>query len=359
MRIVCPGCKAAYQIPEELLPQRRVVTFKCKKCDCQIRFDRPQMREKGLSPIPSDDTSSQTERRSIQAPAEHDPAKVQALKSKIRMCLMGFIPPVAHVIAKAQKVMADPYAGLRELAEVIETDQGITTNALRVANSAYYGLSGKVTSIDHASVLLGNKILGEIVTMAGARGFLGESLRGYGLDSGALWRHSLAVAVGSKLLAVKKCPEFEQDAFVAGLLHDAGMIMLDPHIFEKKGAFDEIVSKGSHTFLQAERMVLGTDHSEVGAEMFGEWGLPQTLMKSVATHHRPVSSGGAVGYVVHLADIMARRCGYGIGPDDMLYTPDDKAMEFLGLEEAELNGLQSEISESVGKIMSEVLEEPV
>jgi len=93
--------------------------------------------------------------------------------------------------------------------------------------------------------------------------------------------------------------------------------------------------------------------------MFGGWGLPRTLMKSVATHHRPVSSGGAVGYVVHLADIMARRCGYGIGADDMLYTPDDKAMEFLGLEEAELTGLQSEISESVGKIMSEVLEEPV
>jgi len=359
MRIICPGCKATYHIPQELLPQQKRITFKCKKCDCQIKFARPQVKEEGISPIPSDDKASQTEKRTIQVPTEHDPVKVQALKSKIRMCLMGFIPPVAQVIAKARKVMADPYSDLRDLAEVIETDQGITTNALRVANSAYYGLSGKVTSINHASVLLGNKILGEIVTMAGARGFLGESLKGYGLDSGVLWRHSLAVAVGSKLLAARKCPGLEQDAFVAGLLHDAGMIMLDPYIFEKKGAFDEIVSDGSYTFLQAERMVLGTDHPEVGAEIFGEWGLPRTLMKSVANHHRPVLSGGPLGYVVHLADIMARRCGYGIGVDDMLYTADNKAMEFVGLEEEELTVLQSEIGESVERIMSGVLEEPV
>jgi len=359
MRIVCPGCKSTYQIPEELLPQGKTVAFKCKKCNCQIRFARPQEKEKGTSPMVPGDNVSAPRDRSVQAPAEHDPAKVRALTSKIRMCLMGFIPPVAQVIAKAQMVMSNPFSGLRELAEVIETDQGITTNALRVANSAYYGLSGKVTSINHASVLLGNKILGEIITMAGARGFLGENLRGYGLDSGILWRHSLAVAVGSKLLAAKKCPELAEDAFSAGILHDAGMIMLDPYIFERKAAFDEIIGDGSHTLLQAEKTILGINHAEVCAEMFGEWGLPRTLMKSVATHHRPASSGDALGYVVHLADIMARRCGYGIGVDDMLYAADKKAIEFLDIDEEEVTLLQRKIGESVENIMSEVLEDPI
>lgn len=356
MKVICPECQATYHIPHELLPKDETIAFTCETCRCQIQIARPLAGETRPFESSSEDELTQPEKGHVREAAAHDPEKVRALKSKIRMYLMGFIPPIAQVIAKARMVMANPYSDLRDLVEVIETDQGITTNALRVANSAYYGLAGKVTSISHAAVLLGNKILGEIITMAGARGLLGEKLKGYGLDSGVLWRHSLAVAVGSKLLAAKKCSDLVQDAFVAGLLHDAGMIMLDPHIFEKKRAFDEIVSDGLHTFLQAERMVLGTDHPEVCAEMFGEWGIPRALLEPVANHHHPTISAGALGYVVHVADIMAKRSGYGTGIDDALYSMDGKALEFLGLQEEELAACQSEIGESVEMITAELLE---
>ena len=353
MKIVCPDCNATYHIPQEFLPKCETIEFKCEQCSHQIQIARPPMNEKAS---PSDDKGPQPVKRDVERPVEHDARKVRALKRKIRMYLMGFVPPIAQVIAKAQMVMANPYSGVRELAEVIETDQGITAHALRVANSAYYGLAGKVTSINHAAVLLGNRTLGEIITMAAARGLLGERLKGYGLDSEVLWRHSLAVAVGSRLLAAKKCPDLAQDAFVVGILHDAGMIMLDPHIFEMKGPFDELISDGSHTFLQAERMVLGTDHPEVCAEMFEDWGLPSALLKPLANHHRPTSSGGPLGNVVHVADIMARRCGYGMGVDDMLYTIDNKAVAFLGLQEEELAAYQSEMGESVETIAADSLE---
>jgi HD-like signal output (HDOD) protein len=352
MRIVCPHCRNAYNVPDELLPDRESIIFNCRKCGGQIRFTRPSTGAGRSGPISSGKDVTPREETHVQVPAEQDPAKVRALKSKIRMCLMGFIPPVAHVIAKAQRVMADPLSGLKDLVQVIETDQGITSNALRLANSAYYGLSGRVSSISHASVLLGNKIIGEIIATAGARGLLGENLRGYGLQSGTLWRHSLAVAVGSKLLAARKSPGLKQDAFVAGLLHDAGMIMLDPHIFERKEQFDEVMAGGQKTFLQAERMVLGLDHCEVGAEMFGEWGLPRILLNPVANHHRPVPCGGVLGYVVHLADIMARNCGCGTGVDDALHMPDSKALAHLNLDEESLTALYPEINESVEKMTS-------
>jgi len=354
MRIICQVCKSTYNIRPESLPHRKIIAVRCKKCGNLIRFVRPLENGADAVPAPSNHRVSTVEKGPPPAASKHDPAKVRALKRKIRMCLMGFIPPIAHVVTKAHMVMSDPYAGLRDLVEAIETDQGITTHALRVANSAYYGLSGRVTSIRHASVLLGNKIMGEIIAMAGARGFLGEMLRGYGLDSEILWRHSLAVAIGSKLLAIRKSPDLEQDAFSAGLLHDAGMIMLDPHIFEKKELFDEIMGNGSHTFLQAERMTLGLDHCEVCAEMFAEWGLPKGLLKPVAHHHRPGASAGVLGYAVHMADIMARRCGYGTGVDDMLYQADKRAMAFFDLEEEEaFTGLCGEISDSVKKIAME------
>jgi len=291
---------------------------------------------------------------------QQDPAKVRALKSKIKMCLMGSIPPVAHVVAKAQTVMADPFSSLKELAQVIETDPGITTRALKMANSVYYGLSGKVTSIQHAAVLLGNKIIGEIISVAGARGFLGEKLNGYGLDSGVLWRHSLAAAVSSKFIAEKRCPEDAENAFISGLLHDAGMIMLDPHIFERKELFDDIINQGSHNFLEAERSVLGTDHCEVGAEILKEWGIPATLIKPIEKHHHPTSSSGPLGYVVHLGDIMARRFGFGTGQaDDMLYEIDGNALDFFGIQEEDLGLFQTEITQSVERIEMEVLQELV
>ncbi|MBW1781972.1 MAG: zinc-ribbon domain-containing protein [Deltaproteobacteria bacterium] len=351
MRIICPACEAVYQIPQELLPQGERIAFTCEKCGNKIAYSPPTS---------SKDARPQPERPAPKASPTHDIKKVRALKRKIRLSLMGFIPAVAQVIARAQMVMANPYSGLKDLAKVIETDQGITARALKVANSAYYGLSGKVTSISHASVLLGNKILGEIITMVGVRGFLGERLKGYGLDSEVLWRHSLAVAVGSKLFAAKKCPELAEEAFVAGLVHDAGMIMLDPHIFEKKEAFDAIVSDGLHTFLQGERAVLGTDHPEVGGEMLGEWGIPRTLLKPIANHHRPSASGEDLAYIVHLADILAKKNGYGTGIEDALYQVDEDAMEFMGFQDEEdLIVAGSEMGEAVEKIRKEVLEEPL
>ncbi|MFO7985559.1 MAG: HDOD domain-containing protein [Desulfatiglandaceae bacterium] len=275
------------------------------------------------------------------------------------MSLMGFIPPVAHVITRAQAVMADPDAGMKDLAQVIETDPGITARALKVANSAYYGLSGKVTSITHASVLLGNKILGEIITMAGIRGFLGETLKGYGLESGILWRHSLAVAMGSRLIAEKRRAGLAEDAFVGGLIHDAGMIMLDSHLFERKEEFQAIIEDGSHSFLEGERMALGIDHSEVGAEMFREWGLPYSIVKPIASHHSPSSSGGELGYIIHMADILARKSGYGLGLDDRFYEMDNKAVEVLGSEKEELKMIGDEIGVCVERVSKEVLDEPL
>ena len=187
---------------------------------------------------------------------------------------------------------------------------------------------------------------------------MGERLKGYGLDSGVLWRHSLAVAVGAKMIAAKKGPELIEDAFVAGLIHDAGMIMLDQHIFEKKEAFDEITRDASHSFLQAERAVLGTDHPEVGYEIFQEWGVPRTLLKSVANHHRPSSSRGQLEYVVHLADIMARRNGYGLENDDALYEVDEGANEFLDIQEEDMAMVVAETRKTVERITNEMLEIP-
>jgi len=151
----------------------------------------------------------------------------------------------------------------------------ITSKILRTANSAYYGLPGKVSSIDHATVLFGNKKLAEIVSMAGISGLLDKELSGYNLEPGDLWLHALAVSFGSKILAKAKKPELENDAFIAGLLHDAGKILLNKPLLERKVVVDAFMEDDQQTFLNAEREILGFDHAEIAFDMCTRWNIPK------------------------------------------------------------------------------------
>ena len=150
----------------------------------------------------------------------------RALKFKL-LGTMQNLPAMPQVITKAQRIMADPNSSLKDLANIVKTDQAIVAKALRMANSAYYGLRGKVSSIEHFSVMLGHKGFGELVTMSTALKLLGGRLKGYGVDAGALWRHSLVVAFGARIIANRTVPDLANDAFTAGIIHDVGKLILE------------------------------------------------------------------------------------------------------------------------------------
>lgn len=169
---------------------------------------------------------------------------------------VGDLPPMPEILIKAQKVMSDPNSSFQEIGRILETDQALAGRVLKLANSAAYGLSGMVSSIQHAAVVLGQKTLIEIVTVVGTSKFLGKQLNGYGLQHGDLWKHSLTVAFGSRIIARKKSPKLENDGFSAGLFHDAGKIVLDPYVLEKKKSFEEYLAGGQKTFSDAEKRSL-------------------------------------------------------------------------------------------------------
>lgn len=261
------------------------------------------------------------------------------------------LPPMPQVVFKAQEVIANPRSDLKELSKVIKTDMAITSKILRMANSAYYGLRGKVSSIEHAIVLLGQKTLGEVVTMVGISGFLESSLKGYNLDSGDLWQHSMAVAFGSKIIAERKKPELANDAFTAGLLHDAGKIILDKPVSERKESFEAFMEDEQHSILQAESEILGFDHSEIASEMCIKWNIPKTITLAIRFHHYPSrSEGDELSYIFHMADYIATLSGIGIGSDDVLYQLEEGVMDLLGLQQKNVSEIVLDIIESNNKI---------
>ena len=145
---------------------------------------------------------------------------MDGLKAKIKKA-MDDLPPMPTVILKIQKLLSDPNSNTGQIAELIETDQAIAVKVLKLANSAFYGLSGKVTSIQHAEVILGYKTLNELITIAGFSGLMGKKLTGYGYNSDELWKHSLAVALGSRIVAEKKHPEAINELLTAGFRGEA------------------------------------------------------------------------------------------------------------------------------------------
>jgi len=255
--------------------------------------------------------------------------------------------PMPHVMLKARQLLADPKSDFKELSNLVKADQALASRILKVANSAYYGVSGQVSSIQQAAVLLGSKLLVRIITILAQSKMLGGAMKGYSMNSGDLWKHSLAVSVGSDIIAKEISPEYSGEAFLAGLLHDAGKILLDPYILERKEAFDDLCQNTHQSQIAIEEKVLGLDHAIVSSELCVNWNLPDFVGDAIRFHHYPSSSkANLLAYVIHAADTIAHK------KDSTTFeivraVDGHSALKFLRLDEKALEKLVRKIFENV------------
>jgi putative nucleotidyltransferase with HDIG domain len=261
------------------------------------------------------------------------------------------LPPMPQVVFKIQEALLDPNSNAKQIADLIETDQAIATKVLKMANSSYYGMSSKVTSVQHAAVILGNKTLDELTTIAGFSSLLGKKLPGYRYDSDELWKHSLAVALIAERIAEKIIPEYVNEALTAGLIHDVGKLILDPYVEENSEIFSELMEEGDQTFLSAEKQILGLDHAETASEVCRIWNFPELLTLSIKYHHCPSrSNGNIMAFIVHLADYIAVLSGSGYDIDDILYTLEGGTEEFLDIHQDDVLSVAPAIIDSIHRI---------
>jgi HD-like signal output (HDOD) protein len=266
------------------------------------------------------------------------------------------LPPMPQTTLKAHEIIKNPNASFEDLASVLEMDQAIATHVLRIANSPYYGMSGTVSSIKHASTILGLKVLEELIVTAWSTKALASRMPGYGLATGDLWQHSLGVAFGSKIIAARKNLGMANDAFSAGLIHDVGKLVLDPYILERRDAFTAFLADGKESFLGAEKEILGFDHGEIAAELCTNWNVPQTLATAIRCHHNPAASDGSqLAYIVHMADVIAMMSGMGTGIDGLQYYMDEEVMAKLGMTSDDMSTTMMQIVEAVQAIAEDML----
>jgi len=346
MIIECSNCTKKFKILDDRLPKGKIVAFPCKNCGEKIRLDLRTgqiINEKSNRFEPSD-----TDLAPNPQPVSETDDK--SLKDKIFKSVVE-LPPMPQVVIKIQEIIADGNANAKKIAAIIETDQGIATKVLKVANSSYYGLSGKISSISHASVVLGHKVLGEIVTLAGAEGILDGKLPGYGYDPKDLWEHSLAVAFGAKIISNSKNPNMVKEAHMAGLIHDVGKIILDSYIVEKKEEIESFMEKEEKAFLEAESQYFGFNHAEIASEVCKKWNFPESITFAIKYHHQPgKSDGNELAYILHMADYIAIVSGTGYDSDDILYELEEGTMDHLNITNEDMSDITLKVIESVSKV---------
>ena len=268
------------------------------------------------------------------------------------------LTPMPQIMDKAREILDDPDSNLKDLADLIETDQALAVKVLRLSNSVYYGRLEKVASLQEAAVVLGLKTLGEMLTVASTHKALGRSLKGYGLAADALWHHSLSVAVGSRIIANKKTPHLANEAFSAGLIHDTGKLILDDYVLERKDDFSQFLTEGDGTFLDAEKKILGFDHAEIAAKVCDKWHFPKTISTPVRYHHNPVRfRTNELAYIVHVSDKIAMWSG--ANSDGISVEIGDKAFKALDLQVEDMEPIMDEVVASVQAIAEKMGTHPI
>ncbi len=236
---------------------------------------------------------------------------------------------------EAVRMMDDPDVSTSRITTVIEHDPGLTTNILRMANSAYFGFPRAVSSVQDAIVRLGLKEIRRTILASAVAPIVKRPVKGYDLSAGKLWEHAMTTAVGTDQIAAELDIVPPDYTFTAGLLHDVGKIVLGTFIDVDaepimKLAFDEHVP-----FEIAEQRILGIDHAETGAALLEKWQLPVEIVEVCRWHHEPDrapdSAENPALDLVHIADTLSMMSGIGVGRDGLNYRPSEEVVGRLGL----------------------------
>ena len=246
------------------------------------------------------------------------------------------MPPVATEVMKKAE---DPDTNLPSLAALISRDAALVMRVLKIANSSFYSMPRKITTVQQSIVLLGYSTLRSVVVAAAIKDVFAR----FGLAERLLWEHAVAAGVASSLLAQDVGGLARDEALVGGLLHDVGKLLM---YAEAEGKYQEVMrvvyAEGADP-IQAETDVFGFDHCEVGRLLLAKWKLPERLSNAVGAHHDPdelaEDSEGAqpMAALLQVADQTCLREGLGRREENPELNPLESAgARLLGLADVDL-----------------------
>ncbi len=289
--------------------------------------------------------------------SEIDEKSRELIKTRIISKLKD-IKSFPQFVIETMKKLNDPESNAADVAKSLSRDEGLVLRILKLANSAAYGMSRNISNISEAIALLGYKSVSNIILAATVYSAMDKGLAGYALDRGELWRHSLMVAYTSRHLAKLTGKVGTEDAYVGGLLHDIGKVILNDYVRFGYGIIVKMVEEKHIPFTEAESQVLGFDHAMIGEILVERWEMPEGYRIAVAYHHKPNElPEDKLKYqplldVVTLANTICLMLGIGLGADGLQAYMFPEPIERLGI--TNFDGLFSEMVDFVGNVSNDM-----
>ncbi|HVP45196.1 MAG TPA: response regulator [Bryobacteraceae bacterium] len=222
---------------------------------------------------------------------------------------MRSIPSVPPLYVELTNCLKSKDGSLEKARAIIQQDMGMSAKVLQLANSGLFGAAGRISSASEAVTYLGlDTIRTLLLTLHAFSEFQPGGAANFSMAS--LWRHSVtAGALAERIMQSLPAAGAEGtiDMRIIGLLHDTGRLVLAANLPESFEQILRLAAEKRILYWEAEREVFGTTHAEVGAYLFGLWGLPEAIVEAVAYHHTPAQCprpGSPMLTALHVADVL-------------------------------------------------------
>ena len=261
------------------------------------------------------------------------------------------LPSHPIVIDRITRLLANPRTSAEEIGKAITADQALAAKVLKLVNSAFYGLPSQIASLERAVLLLGLSAVKNIALAASLSRLFSADAVSHQFAARDLWRHCIAVGVCARMLApTTVCPQ-PDELFVAGLMHDMGLLVEQRLFPDKVRRVAEQCHNRKLSFCETEEAVIGADHQAFGGALGRAWKFPPGLCWAMSAHHdsEPAAQPELqkVADLIYVADTLcsAQRIGFWLGAQTQVIGPERLAR--LGLDQARLEHMTTELVERV------------
>jgi len=234
---------------------------------------------------------------------------------------MDRLPSIPSLYVELVEALQDPEASLETIGAIVEQDIGMTAQILKLVNSAFFGLRRQISSPVEAANYLGLDTLRSLVLSINAFSQF-DAVKIDGFSLAQLWTHSMETGAVAKAIAQMEDADrkFADEAFVAGLLHDTGKLVLAANFSEQYAQVVSLMQSDALDASKAEQRVFGATHASVGGYLLGLWGLPVPVVEAIALHHEPARAPEKIFSpltAVHAADALVHQSAApaGAAPD--------------------------------------------